>query len=178
MAAAYRRALSRDPIVSQLQSYEIVEGDDFEIRTLDGFVGGGYEKFESSFEVNAEQLAKMTDDAWTEKLALELFGPLINEQHKLLLQRVSEAAEWSGNITNARGPLSGDTLLTMLRMTEISFGEDGRPEWPTLVVPEGTDLSKLKEIEGDPAFAAEEESILAVKYTDWRIRQSNRTLVD
>jgi len=108
---------------------------------------------------------------------------IANQMTQHFLGRVSEAAHSVGNVVKSEGgQIIPDTILELLDKLLIDFDDCGNPQWPTLV---STSLSNHKAIEAaqrqleeDPMYRARFEQLIHRKREEYRVRESNRRLVD
>lgn len=100
---------------------------------------------------------------------------------RLLLQRMDEAVEKTGNKLDMRGqPLTVDSILKMLAMVQIDFTQAGEPILPSMLVHPDM-VPKLKKLEeeskADPTFERRRSEIIEKQREAWRAREADRRLV-
>ncbi len=102
---------------------------------------------------------------------------LADQKVKLILSRLDEICEKSGQTYDAKGkPFSYDLLLDTLETIEFDFDEDGNPKLPTFLV--GSVMhSKIQNLEVTPKEEERLNEIIEKKRHEWRSRESNRKLV-
>ncbi len=103
-------------------------------------------------------------------------------QSRMLFDTVSEAAESVGNVVDAKGKLTKEAFLELMRKMQLDFNpKTGEPQRPTMVLHPDT-LAKIKDDlkswEKDPEFVAALSAVEQQKRLDWRDRESSRRLAD
>ena len=120
------------------------------------------------------------------QLVVSKFGEVAEtfaeQQSKILFATVSESATSVGNVVDAKGKLTKEAFLELMRKTQMSFNpQTGEPRRPTIVLHPDT-LAKIKDDleswEQNPEFTAALSAIEQQQRLDWRDRESRRCLVD
>jgi hypothetical protein len=145
-----------------------------------GTVTEGYERFEIPFKVEFDELRQLVGDRLLEKMdtIAEELARKTSEHGYRVLDRVTEQA---GNRLDAGGkPFDQEMYLAMLDKVEISFGDDGKPDFVMLMHPTMAETMKARwaEWEQDPVFMNRHERMMGLKREAWRDRESYRKLVD
>lgn len=111
----------------------------------------------------------------------KVVGELSQHQEIALIQAIEGAVEKTGNSVDAKGrKLGPDLILDAFEKVQVSFGPDGMPLWPTIVIGEklGEAMEKaMKELEQEPHRSRLAE-ITERKKIEWYDREGRRKLVD
>jgi hypothetical protein len=135
---------------------------------------------ETGFELKYSEIPEMSIGDILAKLdqaALNMAGNM----ESTFFKSISEQLDKAGRTFGQKGePLTGKTILNVLRNIFISFDKDGRPSLPSIF--HGPKLEKsmkraIKEINENPELKKEEKEILIQKKEEWRAEEASRKLV-
>ena len=174
--------LRHSSILPQISNAVQHEGEALAYKDVDGKeTQTQFRKFEADVELSREHMKQGRFEE-----TLEAFGGMARsfaeQQEKHLIDAVSRAAEASGNVTAAVGPLTKEHLLESLRKVQWGFdpatGEARRPD--LILSPEGLEKykSRFEEWHRDPEFLAQVDAIEQQQRKDWHDRESRRRVVD
>jgi hypothetical protein len=166
------------PILPELARRTQHEGEGVLMNDIDNDVAmSEYELFQAEFTIRADELPGLTNDKWVTKLR-ELTDHFASEQMKLLLRRVEESTQKTGNvIKSSEADISVDAILDMLERVTLDFeGNDLSPGYSFLTSPEQG--KRLAQLEPTPEQEERHKAILARQRIEWRLREANRKLVD
>ncbi|WP_162909438.1 hypothetical protein [Aggregatilinea lenta] len=165
--------------VGNIPSFRHHEGGKWRIERIDGSVSeSGYEAIEANFTLQNDEIPFLTPAEIAQKLdqvAREIAGKVSRSTFK----KLSEYAVTDGNVESE--PIGPDTFLHALEKIDLSFDSSGNPVNPTIVMsPMLWDAIKddIPKWEQDPEFEKQHSQIIDRKREDWRVRESNRKLVD
>ena len=169
------------PVLAQVGRYVQHEGLATEFEQV-GYGRKSQEATEQSVavEIRLDEVPTLVGAVLEEKLrtiAKDMGGLKI----KMMLDRIAEATEITGNRVDAQGErLTGRLILDMIESAEEDFDQLGNSKSSFLVHPEM--LPELKrindEVENDPELKRRLEAIQRKKRELWADRESRRKLVD
>jgi hypothetical protein len=175
-ALAFRELMaSHDPVLAMIPT--VVTGDlpANAVATSDGvdsFRPMGLEcttvqPFDAVLNVDTDQWVDMIDHAAEQAVAALM---------PQIFSHINDIATATGNVVDARGPLTADTVLDMLDKMSISFDENGEPELPIMVVsPAGAEhVRKLPPL--TPEQEARRQDILRRKKQEFDAKRRVRKL--
>lgn len=168
----------KHPALPELRFYKQHEGDKVNLQDIEGNeTMSGYEKFESGLEVQMTELYNYDDKRWLVELE-KMTDEFANSQMKLLLQKVGEAAESSGNVIDGGGnQLDDEHLLRVFEKVQLDFeGDEIAPGYAFIVAP-GI-ANRLAELGKSEDFQKKYERIVENQRIAFRLRQADRKLVD
>lgn len=178
MKRAHTESRAKHAILPKLSTVMQPEGDAVNLTDVEGRTAmSGYEQFRSKLEVTLDELPKLDDEAWFEKFT-RMTDELADEEMKLLIHRMNEVTTEAGNVVDAKGQaLSEDHLLQIIDRVQLDF-EDGRlsPDFALLTSPEMG--KRLSELSVSDSFKERHARIIERQFSDWRLRQADRKLVD
>ena len=113
---------------------------------------------------------------------LDAADELSGEMSKHFFAKVREEVESVGNVVNLRGgELTPEAILQVLEKLVVDFDERGYPVWPTIVTaPEKHEATEAawRELEENPRYRSQFKELIQRKFEEYRVRESNRRLVD
>jgi hypothetical protein len=112
--------------------------------------------------------------------AFELGASLAREQAKGMFKKLAEPSPHMMAV-NFERPLKFQQVLETWGKMEMSFGDDGKPVWPTIFL--GNDLHaefriKMPEWLKDPEFKRQIEELISRKRKEFDEREARRRLVE
>lgn len=111
----------------------------------------------------------------------ETISHMARQQEEHVLKTVNEAVEKVGNVVEAKGqPLTPELFFEVIRKVRLDFDPDGKALFPTFFAgKEGiVAFEKLMtKLESEP-YRTQFNDLMEAKKEEWRVRQSNRKLVD
>lgn len=140
-----------------------------------------YEEVAADFRLTRDEMRQPNFQVVLSKFA-EMAETFAAGQSRMLFATVSEAAESVGNVVDAKGKLTKEAFLELMRKMQRDFNpQTGEPQGPTMVLHPDT-LAKIKDDleswEQDPEFMAALSAIEQEQRLDWRDRESSRRLAD
>jgi hypothetical protein len=163
------------PLLSSMKKQIHFEGDGFSIQDEDNSKKSKYKEFSSRFEISDDDLLNKGLMAYVEGI-LGAIEEMNNEGEKLVIERLKEASEKSGNIVKHKGKLTTDDILEMYEMATISFDENGNHGY---VFYGGDDCKEaIDELKSNPEYVEKYRKIIEKKRQEWNDRENNRKLVD
>lgn len=141
-----------------------------------------YARGEFKFTIPTEEMRTFDMDALRTRL-VQLAEQIGEHQSKLMLARISEAAESVGNTINANGEFKPEHLLDILRKVHVDFDPTTgkrRPGFSWVMHPDTADkvLAKVSAWESDQDFRRELQRVEDEQREAWRAREARRKLAD
>lgn len=141
-----------------------------------------YARGEFKFTIPTEEMRTFDMDALRTRL-VQLAEEIGEHQSKLMLARISEAAESVGNTINAKGEFKREHLLEILRKVQVDFDPatgDRRPGFSWVMHPDTAAkvLAKVSAWEEDKSFQREIQRVEEEQREAWRAREARRKLAD
>ena len=98
---------------------------------------------------------------------------------RMFFKTVDDTTKKTGNVLNAKGPVTPERVMEMLNMLQIDFRRDGKFNYSIVCGPEMfQQIQKaFADIESDPALGEQLEAIIARKREEWNAREAARKLV-
>ena len=168
--------------LSDIHQSVVHEGDRFTLHREDGSVETKfYHALEASVELSPEDIqsegAKKVAEA-VDNLAEQL----AEQEHHKFFETITSVIRSVGNEVDAGGrPFTAEIWLDVLEKMELSFDDDGTWRPPTVVL-HPTMLSRaqneLGRLETDSVLKQRLDDIVSRQRDEWRVRESNRKLVD
>ena len=104
------------------------------------------------------------------------------QKAQMIIESVTKATEQVGNVVHCKGrPFTIEHFFEAIKKMWIDFDEFERPYLPPVVAGEKAyeSISKvLPLLETDARIKKEFADIIEMKRAEWRVRESNRKLVD
>ncbi len=176
----YLQTLVRaNPLLSKIKEQPVFEGDRLasNVRTGESV----FEQISAQAPVKRKDIIEKGLKVYFKNIRL-MADQLIEQKTKLLLTKIDQSTQETGNIVDLKGkPLTPERFLEFLEKIWIDFDDKCRPRIPTLVVsPEiGVQLKqKFAEWEKNPVHRQNFEKLMKRKREEWNDRESNRKLVD
>jgi hypothetical protein len=136
-----------------------------------------FKEITSKFEITNEELLDKGPVAYIEGI-LSAIEEMDEKGEKLVIGKIRETTEQTGNIIRHKGKITPDDILAMCEKMSISFDENGNYE---LVFLSGDDASfgeALAELRSNPKYIEKYEKLIAEKRKKWDDSENNRKLVD
>lgn len=168
--------------ISDIVSYSQPEGGRWQLDRNDGTSSeSAYHLVSSKISLKDEEILTLNLADILKKFA-ELGMEMASQMSSYFYQSLREISTQTGNIVNAHGqPFNKDVFLQSIEAVGLSFDDRGQPLHPAIVMnPHLWESIKddIAEWETDPEFVRRHEAIIVGKKEEWRVRQSNRKLVD
>lgn len=181
-AAIERQMGAESPMLRLTRSFVQHEGKQWLLRRSDGSEShSGFRAMEASAQISKKDLRSFDMQAIV-RFIEDMAEQLARQQSELMLTRLSEATEKTGNLIDARGELTREIFLELLRKKQTDFDpETLQPSGEVFIIHPDTFEKiepRLREWENDPDFRAEYDAIMDEKRGEWREREANRELVD
>ncbi len=172
----------RSPILKEIRQTVQHEGCEGTFGDVDGRESPiEYKEVTAGFSLTRDEMRQPDFQLVLSKFAA-MAETFAEGQSRILFDTVSEAAESVGNVVDAKGKLTKETFLELMRKMQGDFNpQTGEPQRPTMVLHPDT-LAKitadLESWETDPEFMAALSAIEQQQRLDWRDRESSRRLAD
>ena len=165
----------KTPLLSSMKKQIHFEGDGFSIQDEDDAKKSKYKEFSSSFEISDDDLLNKGLIAYVGGI-LGAIEEMDKQGEKLVIERIGEATQKSGNIIKHNGKLTPDDILKMYEMASISFDENGDHGY---VFFGGDDCKEaIEELNSNSEYIEKYEKIIEKKRQEWNDSEDNRKLVD
>lgn len=141
--------------------------------------GQPYQELETTLSLSTAELQDMRLPQLLERLT-DWAEDMAAQQSRMLYNKISETTERTGNVIQADGVFTAETLLAALDTVDVDFDPDGTPRFPTLHIhPSQHDqlLEANREVEDNPELQIRWEDLVAKKREQWRSREARRKLV-
>lgn len=162
-------------LLSSMKKQIHFEGDGFSIQDDDNEKKSKYKEFSSSFEITNDELLNKGPIAYIEGM-LGAIDEMDKQGERLVIDRMKEASEKSGNVLKYKGKLTPDNILEMYEMASISFDENGNHGY---VLMGGDDCNEaVEELRTNQEYIEKYEKIIEKKRKEWNDSENNRKLVD
>jgi hypothetical protein len=165
-----------DPLVAGIQVRVQKEGHAAAIGAEDI----KYEKHSVTFSFPTRDAQGMTPDEFfgmASKLGMEMAG----EQAKTLIEALRNPSPYGQPFEWKKGELRFEQILDVWRKMEARFGDDGKPIWPTMLLPPEARAEleqKLPQWLNDPECQRMWAELITVKRKEFDEREARRRLVD
>lgn len=128
------------------------------------------------FEIKNDDLLVKGPIAYIEGM-LGVIEELNGKGEVLVINKMQEATEKSGNIVRSKDKFTPDTILEMFEKISMSFDENGNHE---LFFVSGDDSfdEALTEFRTNPEYIEKYQKLIEKKRQEWNDRENNRKLVD
>ena len=172
----------QSPILKEIRRTVQHEGREGTFGDVDGRESSiEYKEIAAGFSLTRDEMRQPNFQLVLSKFA-EMAETFAEGQSRILFDTVSEAAASVGNVVDAKGKLTKEAFLELMRKMQGDFNpQTGEPQRPTMVLHPDT-LAKIKDDleswEKDPEFVAALLDIEQQQWLEWRDRESSRRLVD
>ena len=172
----------RSPILKEIRQTVQHEGREGTFGDVDGRESPiKYKEVAASYSLTRDEMRQPDFQLVLSKFAA-MAETFAEGQSKIFFDTVSEAVESVGNVVDAKGKLTKEAFLELMRKMQGDFNpQTGEPQRPTLVLHPDTLAEikdELKSWEKDPAFVAALSAIEHQQRLDWHDRESSRRLAD
>lgn len=142
-----------------------------------------FQQFSGEFSIDYRELIKSLNSIeYLKKKMDEIAESFIAQKDGLVISKINEATERTGNVVDGRGrPFSPELLFEALEKMQIDFDDAGNPIMPTVALhPSMFEKvrEKLPEWEANPEFTKRHEAIIEAKRREWLDRENRRKLAD
>lgn len=173
----------RHPILPDIKAFQQHEGRALRVEQI------GYGEKRQELEVHSipveikfDEVPSLLGQALVAKLEVFVEGTA-KAQIEMLIARLDEATEMTGNRLNAGGrPLDGAMLLEFLSGLQTDFDSEGNTLQTNKLLTHpnmmATYRAAVEEIQNDPELKTRYERILGEHYQQWTDRESRRKLAD
>lgn len=114
------------PILSSMRKQIHFEGEGFSMDENED-VKSKYQKFSTSFQISNDDLLNRGPIVYVEGV-IGAIEEMDEQGEKLVIDKMKEATEKSGNKIDAGGKITPDNILEMIEKMSISFDENGKHE--------------------------------------------------
>jgi len=179
---AIKKKIQKDPLLSQIRTRLVNEGDVITSSSIDGYSENIELKLISAkLEITKEEIVRKGPDAFFSRVD-EIAEEIAKQQSQSIFKKMGEVTERTGQIVNAKSkPLSPQLILDALEKVAIDFDEYGNPIFPTLVLHPNQYEKIRDEIpkwESDPELRRKHKELIEKKRKEWIDRENRRKLVD
>jgi hypothetical protein len=176
------RSAERRGIASLAGHVRQHEGDRFTVVREDQSVHTSrYKEVELSATLKASDLLSKGTTAIRDMMS-ELTDALEKEQTQTFEAVMKQATDEAGTATHAGGrPITAELIIETFEKMEFSFEDDGTWNMPTVVLhpaQEARARHELSRLDTDPVLNKRMKALVEKKREAWRVRETNRTLVD
>jgi hypothetical protein len=137
-----------------------------------------FKEIRSKFTIDKEDMLDKGPIAYIEGM-LGAIKEMDDEGEKLIINKMIEATEKSGNALKYKGKISPEDILEMYAKIPISFDENGNHN---LALITGEDDNAIKEalyeLHNNPKYIKKYEKLIEKKRQKWNDSENNRKLVD
>lgn len=168
------------PIMNEIQTYQIFEGD----KTVMIRENGDIEETKIHEAGTEQEIPNETILYGSLQKLADAFRPvgesMANDKERMMFKAMNEVTKKTGNVVDGKGrPFSHELLLEVLERIQIDFDENERPKMPTMVVSPslGERIQKLMKEQEKPEIQRRFDEVLSKKKVEWREREADRTLV-
>lgn len=176
----FRHSHTFDPMLSQIDTYEIQEGESTVMKKGEQEWGDNIKENVAEYAIKAEDCETFGPDEFY-AFAKDIGLQFLDAKKRAMFETIAAATEATGNVVDRKGkPLDHDTILEALELIEIDFDENGEPRMPSLVVPPNMAprLEQLgREAESDPEIRRRHDEIIEKKREAFVAREAARKLV-
>ncbi|MGD0467557.1 MAG: hypothetical protein ABSA54_04205 [Terriglobales bacterium] len=181
MSTAKRKIDADHPILASIKGVTQHEGVEHEYEQVGfGMVSEGYTEIAVPVTLAMDEIPNLVGDhLWSKVFGIA--DEIAKQQMKMLFKTIEEATEKAGTrIDNKGRPITADSLLQMMEMTEVEFDRKGNPTSVFVIHPDMQETARKisEQIENDPELKARGEAIRRKHYESWLARENNRKLVD
>lgn len=166
-------------LLSLMRKKVYFEGDGFSFQKEydDKIEQDFFKEITSKFEITNEELLDKGPVAYIEGI-LSAIEDMDDKGEELVLGKIHEATEQTGNKIHYKDKLTPDDILKMCESIPISFDEEGNHEL-VFITGENTNFKKaLDELKSNPEYIEKYEKLIELKRKKWDDNQNNRKLVD
>jgi len=157
------------------------EGDIVSVKSGKGLpVESEVKEVGAGFMLRNEDIISKGMDAYYAKLD-ELSQSIKNQEEKIMLKAMEQAAERVQNVIDAKGEFSFSTILDALEKMTVSFDSKGNPSGHNIIVSPSVYAkmqAKLPEFEKNQEYKERYKEIMDRKRKEWLDRENSRRLVD
>jgi hypothetical protein len=180
--SAVRRKIDADhPILASIKSITQHEGLKHEYEQVGfGMVSEDYTEIAIPITIAMDEVPNLIEQRLANKV-FAIADELAKQQMKMFFQTMDEVTEKAGtHIDNEGRPMTADSLLQMMEMTEVEFDRNGNPTSVFLIHPDIQETARkiAEQIKNDPELKSRGEAIRSRHYESWLARENNRKLVD
>jgi hypothetical protein len=169
-------------IFQEVKKYRHYEGERWIIKQEGGTeTESSYKTASSEFVIHNSQVPEMNWHKIRELIDKSMFEMAHQTEDQLFKSLISDLHEQNRVMNHPDNEITIDAILQGLDTMLISFDKDGNQIMPTIMVsPEmGEQLKpKLEQWNNDPEINQRFEALTERKREEWRVRESNRKLVD
>ena len=134
----------------------------------------------AGFLLRKEDIIAKGMDAYYAKLD-ELAQSIKNQEERMMLNAMEQAAERVQNVIDAKGNFSFSTILDALEKIAISFDSNGNPLGQNMILSPSAAAkmrAMLPELEKNQEYRRRYNEIIVRKRKEWLDRENSRRLVD
>lgn len=176
-----RKSARQGSFVQTIPRTKMHEGDILGVRSDKGLpVESELKEIREGFMLKDEDIITRGMDAYYAKLD-ELAQSIKNQEERIMIKAMEQAAERVQNVIDAKGNFSVSTFLDALEKISISFDSNGNPSMPSIILsPSAAAKMKamLPELEKNQKYKRRLSEIIERKRSEWHDRENSRRLVD
>lgn len=177
-----QRITDIEPLLREIRHNRIHEGSMMRLTRADTTTDHiSLQSAYADMEIPRDEMRGTSVEQLLERIDL-MARQFADQQAQLLIAKIGEAVDKSGNAVSAAVLGEKEAFLEMHRRIEVDFDAATLEPRDTafIVHPSQVDAlkAKLEEWEKDPDFQAEMERIHQQQLEAWRARENNRQLVD
>ncbi|HWW13811.1 MAG TPA: hypothetical protein VN310_04045 [Candidatus Dormibacteraeota bacterium] len=182
ITTAIKRKIDADhPILAGIKSITQHEGVIHQHDQIGfGTVSEGYREIGAPVKIDLDEVPDLIREKLDQKLT-GIANEIGKQQMQMFFRTLDEATEKAGTRLDNKGkPMTADTILQLIEMTEVDFDRSGKPTSSFVLHPDMMETAKKidQQIKNDPDLKARAEAIRRRHYESWLARENNRKLVD
>ena len=176
-----RKSASRGSFIQTIPRRKMYEGDILSVKSDRGLrVESELKEISAGFLLKNEDIIAKGMDAYYAKLD-ELAQSIKNQEERIMLNAMEQAAERVQNVVDAKGNFSFSIILDALEKITISFDSNGNPSVQDIILSPSAAAkmrAMLPEIEKNQEYKRRYNEIIDRKRKEWLDRENSRRLVD
>jgi hypothetical protein len=176
-----KKSASRDSFMRTVPKWKMHEGSMLSVKSDKGLtVESDLREVSASFFLKDEDIIVNGMDAYYAKID-EVAQSIKNQQERIMINTMEQAAERVQNVVDAKGNFSFSTILDALEKIEINFDSKGNPLGQNIILtPNAAAKMKamLPELEKNQEYKRRYNEIIERKRKEWLDRENSRRLVD
>jgi hypothetical protein len=176
-----RKSASQGSFMEGIPRRKMHEGDILSVKSEKGLpVESELKEISAGFLLKDEDIIAKGMDAYYAKLD-ELAQSIKNQEERIMLNAMEQAAERVQNVIDAKGNFSFSTILDALEKMTISFDSNGNPLGQDIILSPSAAAkmrAMLPELEKNEEYKRRHKEIIDRKRKEWLDRENSRRLVD
>ena len=176
-----KKSASRDSFMQTVPKWKMHEGNILRVKFNKGpTVESDLKEVSAGFVLKDEDIIVNGMNAYYAKID-EVAQSLKNQQERIMINTMQQAAERVQNVVDAKGNFSFSTILDVLEKIGIPFDSKGNPLGPNIILSPDA-AAKMRamrpELEKNEEYKQRYNEIIERKRKEWLARENSRRLVD